>query len=196
MKPTENNMLSAGAFLWWCCRRRRRQQQASTGKWQLPKEEAASGPSWAASTGSFLSRPFRIRAPPTLGASTSIDMSPATEDPEKPPFDSFTAQGLHQSAPEGSGPPMHTFTSQLEKQDLNGAVTAGPAVVTQQTVVDKGTMSHSNSAVSLPGSNASSLQGPATPIAPPVISGSFVDDNSRSSSDNVTVMVTMIAIVL
>ena len=59
----------------------------------------------------------------------------------------------------------------LQEQDIAGAVAAGAAVVPVQQQVKEASMPHSDSAVSLPGSNASSAQGPGTPIAPPIISG-------------------------
>ena len=58
----------------------------------------------------------------------------------------------------------------LQEQDIAGAVAAGAAVV--PFGAKEGGMPHSDSAVSLPGSNASSAQGPGTPIAPPIVSGS------------------------
>ena len=101
---------AAGLLLWWCCRRRRQQQQTSNSKWQLPKQEAASGSSWTA----FVSRPFKKRPPTNLVASKAVDLGPPMEDPEKPLPGSFSSQGLQQNALEGKGPaPMHTYTQPM-----------------------------------------------------------------------------------
>lgn len=167
----------AGALLWFCCRRRH-QQKRPTAKWQLPKEEASSGPSWGAATLGFLGRPFKKSPPANLVASKAVDLTPALEDPERPSFDSFSTKGLHPAAPQPSS--VDYYMQQLPadnqsdipplvKQDLAGAIAAGAVVVGHtEALHDKSGMAHSDSAVSLPHSNASSVQAPGTPVAPAV----------------------------
>ena len=170
-------LMRAGVLLWVCCRRRRQQKQSS-GKWQLPKEEAAPGPSWGAAALGFLGRPFQRRSPTNLVASKAVDLSPAMEDPEQPSFDSFSVKGMQpdalDTAPMGYyqqqlPPDQQTGVPPLAKQDLAGAVAAGAVVVGHnQALHEKPGMPHSDSAVSLPHSNVSSVQAPGTPVAPAV----------------------------
>lgn len=176
----------AGALLWFCCRRRL-QQKRPTAKWQLPKEEASSGPSWGAATLGFVGRPFRKSPPTNLVASKAVDLTPALEDPERPSFDSFSTKGLHPAAPQPSS--VDYYMQQLPadnqspipplvKQDLAGAVAAGAVVVGHnEALYDKSGMAHSDSAVSLQHSNASSVQAPGTPVAPAVANTGTVMHN-------------------
>ncbi|KAL0030014.1 hypothetical protein WJX79_001051 [Trebouxia sp. C0005] len=180
--------LIAGALLWFCCWRCR-QQKRPLAKWQFPKEEASSGPSWGAATLGFLGRPFRKSPPTNLVASKAVDLTPAMEDPERPSFDSFSTKELHPTAPQPSSVDFYmqqlpadnqSDIPPLVQQDLAGAVAAGAVVaVHNEALHDKSAMAHSDSAVSLPHSNASSVQAPGTPVAPAV--ANTVRDNGSSS---------------
>ena len=173
----------AGILLWFCCRH---QQKRPTAKWQLPKEEASSGLSWGAATRGFLGRPFRKSPPINLVASKAVDLTPALEDPERPSFDSFSTKRLHPAAPQ---PSVDYYMQQLPadnqspipplvKQDLAGAVAAGAVVVGHnEALYDKLGMAHSDSTVSLPHSNTSSVQAPGTPVAPAVANTGIVMHN-------------------
>lgn len=100
------------------------------------------------------------------------------EDPERPSFDSFSTKELHPTAPQPSSVDFYmqqlpadnqSDTPPLVQQDLAGAVAAGAVVaVHNEALHDKSAMAHSDSAVSLPHSNASSVQAPGTPVAPAV----------------------------
>ncbi|KAL0027303.1 hypothetical protein WJX77_011498 [Trebouxia sp. C0004] len=178
--------LIAGALLWFCCRHHHHQKQP-TAKWQLPKEEASSGPFWGAAMLGFLGRPFRQSPPANLVASKAVDLTHALEDPERPSLDS---KGLHPAAPQ---PSVDYFMQQLPadnqsdipplvKQDLAGAIAAGAVVVGHnEALQDKSSMAHSDSAVSLPHSNASSVQAPGTPVAP-AVANTVRDSGSSNES--------------
>ena len=165
----------AGALLWFCCRRRRQGKQPQGGKMSAAAEQDS--PSWGgASAAALMKRPFRKAPPKNLVASKTVDLTPPLMDPEQP---SFTT-GPHQAAPAHT--PAQFYTQQIS---VNGPAEAAqpayhmagkvsdPPVVggageVQNEGLDKAGMAHSDSAVSLP-SNASSVQGPGTPIAPAVV---------------------------
>ena len=165
----------AGALLWFCCRRRR--QHDHPGGKSSPSQSMDSPSRGGASPAALIKRPFRKASPKNLVASKAIDLSPPVMDPEQP---SFTT-GPHP----GSGhTPAQFYTQQIsvsqpaETSSSPAAYqTAGrgpdPTVAMgaqgfQHEGLDKAGMAHSDSAVSLP-SNASSAQGPGTPIAPAVM---------------------------
>ena len=178
-----NLFVCAGALLWFCCRRRDQHNHPGA---KLSSSQQGS-PLWGgASSAALIKRPFRKAPPKNLVASKAVDLSPALMDPEQP---SFTT-GQHQTVPGSGHTPAQFYTQQISVShpaetssspsahqtagrvsDLPVALGArgvqhGPGGV-QHEGLDKAGMAHSDSAVSLP-SNASSVQGPGTPIAPAV----------------------------
>ena len=168
----------AGALLWFCCRRRRRQQSHPGGK--LPSSHQSS-PSWGkGSAAALISRPFRKAPPKNLVASKAVDLSPSLADPEQPSFTS----GLHPAGPAPDHTLAQFYTQHISVSHPAEAASSPAAYQTagkaadlpvglgaggvQHEGLDRGGMPHSDSAVSLP-SNASSVQGPATPIAPAMV---------------------------
>lgn len=166
-----------GALLWFCCRRRH-QQSHPGGK--LPSSHQGS-PSWGGgSAAALISRPFRKAPPKNLVASKAVDLSPSLVDPEQP---SFTT-GLHPAGPAPEHTPAQFYTQHISVRHPAEASASPAAYQTagktsdlpvglgaggvQHEGLNGGGMPHSDSAVSLP-SNASSVQGPATPIAPAMV---------------------------
>lgn len=167
------DLLSAGALLWFCCRRRNKHQQL---RGKLPSSSAAGdSPSWGrASAAAFMKRPFRKGPPKNLVASKAVDLNPPLLDPEQP---SFTTRG-DQATPTVSHTPAQLYTHRISvtrpgeptPPTSKGSDTPvmGGVMGVQNDRQDKAGMVHSDSAVSLP-SNASSVQGPGTPMAPAVV---------------------------
>lgn len=184
----------AGALLWFCCRRRRQQSEPG-GK--LPLSQQGS-PSWGgASAAALIKRPFRKAPPKNLVASKAVDLSPSLEDPEQP---SFTT-GLHPASPAPEHTPAQFYTQHISVSQPAEASSSPAAYQTAGKMsdlpvslgaggvphegLDRGGMSHSDSAVSLP-SNASSVQGPATPIAPTMVAaGQFAACTFSWKANNV-----------
>lgn len=146
----------------------------------MPLSHQGSPSGGGASAAALITRPFRKAPPKNLVASKAVDLSPGLMDPEQPSF----STGLHPAGPATEHTPAQFFTQhisvshpaeassspaayQTAGKSLHLPVGLGPGWV-QQEGLDRGGMPHSDSAVSLP-SNASSVQGPATPIAPAVV---------------------------
>ena len=184
LKYSIMSVCRAGALLWCCCRRRR-QRNHPDGKSPPLQQDS---PSWGgASAAALIKRPFRKAPPKNLVASKTVDLSPPLTDPEEP---SFTT-GPHQTAHGSGHTPAQFYTQQISvshpaenSSSPDAYQTAGrvsdlpPALGArgvqhgagggQHESLDKAGMAHSDSALSLP-SNASSVQGPGTPIAPAVV---------------------------
>ena len=132
-------------------------------------------PSWGgASAAALIKRPFQKAPPKNLVASKAVDLTPPLIDPEQP---SFTTGG-DQAAPTLGHTPAQLYTHQIS---VTRPAEAGPphskgsdppvgagVIGVQNDRQDEGGMPHSDSAVSLP-SNASSVQGPGTPMAPAAV---------------------------
>ena len=174
----------AGALLWFCCRRRRQHHQPG-GKFSASHQDSSSR--GGASAAAFVKRPFRKAPPKNLVASKAVDLSPALIDPEQP---SFTT-GPRQTTSGSGHTPVHFYTQRISVShppetssspvayQTSGRASDVPAALgargvqhgaegVQHEGSDKAGMAHSDSALSLP-SNASSVQGPETPIAPAVV---------------------------
>lgn len=171
--PQSLGFFLAGALLWFCCQRRSKHQQLQ-GK--LPSSSAAGdSPSWGgASAAAFIKRPFRKAPPKNLVASKAVDLNPPLLDPEQP---SFTTGG-DQATPTLGHTPAQIYTHRISVPRLGEAgpphskgsdtPVVGGVMGVQNDQQDKAGMAHSDSAVSLP-SNASSVQGPGTPMAPAAV---------------------------
>lgn len=165
-----NHFFCAGALLWYCCRRRRGDQQP---RGKLPTSPAAgASPSWGGASAAALIRlPFRKAPPKNLIASKAVDLSPPLMDPEQPSFTTSPPQ----AAPALGHTPAQLYTQHISVSHVAeatppayqaGGKGSDPPAGVQN---DRGAgMAHSDSAVSLP-SNASSVQGPGTPIGPAAI---------------------------
>lgn len=189
----------AGILIWWCCRRRNSSSKEGIKAFKPPKARGlVTGMASAASSaaaGAFFWR--RTPVPKNLVASKAVDLTPAMVDPEEPPSatPSFTTdpklgsfQGL--DYPSDGSVTLYSHSPLADPTvDTTAAAAAAVAVAAaaskpaapagqlpaasglQRVSAQKGGLPHNDSAASLP-SNASSAQGPGTPVAPSATGGS------------------------